>query len=89
MGGGNIIFKNQNMKNKPTCKIGLKKNLINAEVFKRELELCRNLSHENDGKCGWGKCKDCGVVPLLYKFHKGILLEEATEIKSAKEEIIK
>ena len=77
------------MKNKPTCKTGLKKNLISAAVFKREIELCRNLSHKNGGKCGWGKCEDCGVIPLLYKFHKGLLLEEAKEIKEKKDKLLK
>jgi hypothetical protein len=77
------------MKKKLNCKTGLKKNLITSTVFKRELELCRNLSHENGGKCGWGKCKDCGVIPLLYKFHKGMLLEDAKDIKSAKEKVTK
>jgi len=77
------------MKNKPTCKTGLKKNLISLAVFERELELCRNLSHENGGKCGWGRCKDCGVIPLLYKFHKGVLLEDEKDIKNTKEKSLK
>ena len=68
------------MKNKSTCKTGLKKRLISSAVFKREIELCRDLSHKNGGKCNWGKCKDCGVVPLLYKFHKGMLLEDEKKI---------
>lgn len=70
-----------------TCKIGLKKNIINKEVFDREIALCKQLSKENNGKCGWGRCKDCGVIPLLYKLHKGKLLEKSNEIKKAKKNI--
>jgi len=72
---------------KLTCKTGLQKNIINKEVFQRELALCRKLSQENGGKCGWGICENCGVIPLLYKLHKGVLLEEPAEIKRAKDKI--
>ena len=72
------------MKNKLTCKTGLKKNIIKKDIFDRELELCKKLSRENNNKCGWGKCKDCGVIPFLYKLHKGQLLENQSEIKAVK-----
>jgi len=68
-------------KSKLTCKTGLKKNIIKKEVFDREIALCKQLSKKHKGKCGWGKCKDCGVIPLLYKLHKGQLLEKPAEIK--------
>lgn len=77
------------MKNKLNCKIGLKKNIIKKKVFDRELALCKMLSKDNKGKCGWGICKDCGVIPLLYKLHKGKLLEKPVEIKKTKSRIIK
>ncbi len=67
-----------------SCKTGLKKNVISKKVFDREMELCQMLSRENGGRCGWGRCKDCGAVPLLIKLHKGILLEEKDEIQKAK-----
>lgn len=75
-------------KNKLTCKTGLKKNIVKKEVFKREIALCKMLSRENGGKCGWGKCKDCGVIPLLYKLNKGVLLEKPAEIKKAKSKVM-
>lgn len=75
-------------KNDPNCKNGLDKNIINKEVFGREISLCQKLSNKNNGKCGWGKCMDCGVVPLLYKLHKGKLLEDS-KAKKIKEEIFK
>jgi len=77
------------MKNKLTCKTGLRENVIKKDVFERELELCRKLSKENKNKCGWGKCKDCGVIPFLYKLHKGKLLEKPLEIKIAKAKVFK
>jgi len=72
------------MKKKLTCKTGLKRNIIKKEVFDREIALCKMLAKEHKGKCGWGKCKDCGVIPLLYKLYKGKLLEKPIEIKKVK-----
>lgn len=76
-------------KNKLTYTTGLKKNIIKKEVFDREIKLCEILSKKNKGKCGWGKCKDCGVIPFLYKLHRGKLLEKPAEIKKAKFKITK
>lgn len=76
-------------KNKLTYTTGLKKNIIKKEVFDREIKLCEILSKKNKGKCGWGKCKDCGVIPFLYKLHRGKLLEKPAEIKKAKSKITK
>jgi len=72
-----------------TCKTGLKKNIITKKIFNREVTLCQKLNQENNGKCGWGKCVDCGVIPFLIKLHKGLLLEKSAEIKKAKEGVFK
>jgi len=77
------------MKDKLSCKTGLKKNIIKKEVFDREVALCKKLAKENKGKCGWGRCRDCGVIPLLHKLYKGKLLEKPSEIKKAKSKITK
>ena len=77
------------MKKKLTCKTGLRKNIIKKEVFKREIALCQMLSKENRGKCGWGRCKDCGVIPFLYKLHKGQLLKDPVKIIKIKKKILK
>ncbi len=77
------------MKKELTCKTGLQKNIIKKSVFKREIALCRKLAKKHKGKCGWGKCKDCGVIPLLYKLHKGQLLEDPKEISEVKTRILR
>lgn len=79
------------MKNKKplTCKTGVEKNIIDKGVFNREIALCRKLSKENKGKCKWGECKKCGVIPFLYKLHKGKLLEDPNEINRVKDKIFK
>jgi len=74
---------------KLTCKTGLKKNIIKKDVYNREITLCKKLFKENRGKCNWGKCKNCGVILLLYKLHKGQLLEEPRSIKKFKNKILK
>lgn len=55
-------------------------------VFEKELAMCRKLHHEKKG-CNWGKCESCGVIPLLYKLHKGVILEDEESIRKAKEEV--
>lgn len=74
---------------KNTCKTGLKKNIINKAVFDRETELCKMLSKDNKGGCGWGKCKDCAAIPLLVKLHQGILLEKEKDIANARKKYLK
>jgi hypothetical protein len=77
------------MKKEITCKTGLKKNLIDKKVFEREVFLCQKLFRENKGKCNWGKCKDCGVIPSLYKFYKGKLLETPEKVKKIKDKYLR
>lgn len=60
---------------------------IKKDVFEREMGMCKKLSKENGGRCNWGICKNCGVLPLLVKLHKGILLEDKKEIKKEKDKI--
>jgi len=66
-----------------------KKYTINKSVFDREIKLCQKLSKENNGKCNWGKCKDCGVLLLLQKFYQGKLVEDKNEIKKIKKDVLK
>jgi hypothetical protein len=66
---------------------GLKSGVIDEEIFNRELALCKKLNIENGGCCGWGSCESCGVIPLLYKIHKGVLLEKPEEIDDAKKKV--
>lgn len=77
------------VKESPTCKTGLKKCIIEKEVFDREIALCKKLSKEKNGRCAWGKCKDCGVIFLLYKLYKGKLIEDPSEIEKLKQKILK
>ena len=64
-------------------------NLDGEKTFNDEILLCKTLSKENNGGCAWGKCKDCGVIPFLFKIYKGQLLEEPEEIKNIKDNILK
>ena len=61
---------------------------ISKEIFEQETEMCKKLSQENNGKCNWGECEKCGVIPLLYKLYENKLLEDKTEIKKVKNKII-
>lgn len=60
---------------------------ISNEVFNKEIMLCRKLSADNGGKCGWGECDRCGVIGLLHKLHKGVLLE-GEELRKIKDEAL-
>ena len=63
--------------------------VIKKEVFDKEISLCSMLYKKNKGKCSWGKCKDCGVIPLLYKLNRGRLLDKSIEIKKIKSRVFK
>ena len=59
---------------------------MDQEIFEKELAMCKKLHHEKKG-CNWGKCDSCGVIPLLYKLHKGVILEDEESIRKVKEEV--
>lgn len=61
-----------------------RKSIISKRIFDQETSLCETLSKQNNGKCNWGKCDECGVLPLLYKFRYGKILENKDEIKQIK-----
>ncbi|MCK5413002.1 MAG: hypothetical protein KAI57_01365 [Candidatus Pacebacteria bacterium] len=71
-----------------TCQTDSNKNIIDREVYEKELSMCKKLSQENGGKCAWGVCQDCGVIPLLHKLYRGELLEDSEEIKEAKSGVV-
>ena len=54
---------------------------MEEETFEKEIATCKELSKKNGGKCNWGECEKCGVIPLLYKLGKGKLYEDRDEIK--------
>jgi len=58
-----------------------------SDVYKKETKTCAKLFKEKQG-CAWGRCETCGVIPLLYKFETGKIIEEADEIKALREEIL-
>jgi len=60
---------------------------ISEEVLARETAMCRKLNRENGGRCNWGKCESCGVIPLLYKLSGGGFLETAESVEKAKSDI--
>jgi len=59
-------------------------NNIKKEIFEKEIAMCRTLSKKHNGKCKWGECEKCGVVPLLYKLGKGEFYENKDDIKKIK-----
>lgn len=58
------------------------------KTFKKEIAICKELSKKNNGKCNWGKCKDCGVVPLLHKLFLGKFFENKDEVKKIRQKIL-
>lgn len=62
---------------------------IDKNIFDREISMCKKLNKKNEGKCCWGECKCCGVIPLLFKLHKGEFLEKPEEIEKIKAEIFR
>ena len=44
---------------------------------------------KNGGRCNWGECEKCGVIPLLYKLGKGELYEDKDEVEKLKKNILR
>ena len=61
---------------------------MEKEVFEKEIAICREASKKNGGKCKWGECEKCGVIPLLYKLGKGELHEDEAEIAKIKKSVL-
>jgi len=61
---------------------------MEKEIFEKEIAICRELSKKNGGKCNWGECGKCGVVPLLYKLGKGEFYENEDDVKKIKKDAL-
>jgi hypothetical protein len=61
---------------------------MEKEVFEKEIAMCQKLSKKNDGKCNWGECEKCGVVPLLYKLGKGEFYDNKDGIEKIKQSVL-
>lgn len=61
---------------------------ITKKIFDSEIVMCQKLSKEKKG-CNWGRCKDCGVVPLLYKLHSGLVVEKKADVAKLKKAYLK
>jgi hypothetical protein len=57
---------------------------MDKETFEKEIGMCRELSKKNGGKCKWGECDKCGVIPLLYKIGKGEFYDNKEDIDRIK-----
>jgi len=62
---------------------------MKKEIFEKEIAMCRRLNKENNGRCNWGECEKCGVIPLLYKLHRGEFHESGEEAEDLKKTVFK
>ena len=62
---------------------------MEQETFEKEIGMCRELSKKNGGKCKWGECDKCGVIPLLYKIGKGEFYDSKIDIERIKNDSLK
>jgi hypothetical protein len=58
---------------------------MDKETFEKEIAICQKQSKKNGGRCNWGECAKCGVIPLLHKLGKGKLYENKDEIEKLRE----
>ncbi|MDD5639406.1 MAG: hypothetical protein PHR47_01185 [Candidatus Pacebacteria bacterium] len=64
-------------------------NNMEKETFEKEIAMCQKLSKKNGGKCNWGECKKCGVIPMLYKLGKEENYEEKESVKKLKDIVLR
>jgi len=62
--------------------------MIEEELFEQEIGMCRELFKRNGGKCNWGECSKCGVIPLLHKLYRSEVVESEGDIKKLKDAIL-
>lgn len=60
---------------------------ISKEIFETEIEMCKK-HFQKKQCCAWGKCENCGVLPLLQKLHKGEIIDEKETIEKFKAEML-
>jgi len=61
---------------------------MEKEIFEKELAMCKKLFNKNGGKCRWGECDKCGVIPLLYKLGKGEFYDKEDEVKALRKSVL-
>lgn len=59
---------------------------INEKTYNVEIEICKK--HYKQGFCNWGKCTECGVVPLLHKMYNKEIVDDAEEIDKLKKQLL-
>ncbi len=57
------------------------------EVYDKETEICHQEFNKNKG-CNWGKCENCGVIPLLHKLNTNEVIEDKEKINKLKNNIL-
>jgi hypothetical protein len=62
----------------------IKIKIMEKEIFEKEITICKQLSKKGGGRCNWGECEKCGVIPLLYKLGKGEFYENKEDIERIK-----
>lgn len=58
------------------------------DVYQKEFAMCQKLFQKNGGKCNWGECATCGVIPLLHKLETGEIVESVEDVKELKKSIL-
>ncbi len=61
---------------------------MEKEIFDKELAICRQFNKVNGGKCNWGECDKCGVIPLLYKLGEGRFYEDPNDVSELRKTIL-
>ena len=61
--------------------------MLDQETFEKEIKICQKMYKEKGG-CSWGKCDECGVLPLLHKLQTGYVVEESVEVQKLKKKLL-
>ena len=57
-----------------------------TNTYQHELAMCKKLHAEKQG-CAWGKCDQCGVIPLLHKLSTGEVIDDPAAINKLKQQV--
>jgi hypothetical protein len=61
--------------------------MLDKQTFEKEIKICQKMYKEKGG-CNWGKCEECGAVPLLHKLNTDEVVEDKEEVERLRKTIL-
>lgn len=61
---------------------------MDQKTFESEIAMCQILNKKHSGKCNWGECDKCGVIPMLYKLGKDEFYDNPADVENLRKTVL-